>query len=145
MKITLGKLEKSGEDLSAFLGEKLGLELTAEGGEIDIESETNDFKNSQVKTYLKRFLYLRGFKGQYRASADQGSLKILELKLPEDDEEKPKAPEKKEIEKESKQPDISKTEETASKTEETASKTEETASKTEETASKTEETASKTE
>jgi len=144
MKITLGKLEKSGQDLSEFLGEKLGLELTVEHGEIDIEFQRNAFKNSQVKTYLKRYLYLRGFKGQYRAAADQGSLKILELKNPEEDEEKPKAAEKKKIEEESKQPDISKTEETASKTEETASKTEETASKTEETASKTEETASKT-
>ena len=98
MKVSLGTLKDSGDDLVAFLEPRVGTKPSLSGGEIEIEDEEvkEGVKPRHVKTYIKRFLYMKGVRKKYRVFVTGKELTIQEIELGEKEEEekKKKAPEK---------------------------------------------------
>ncbi len=98
MKVALGTLKDKGDDLVAFLEPRVGTKPALSGGEIEIEDEgiREGVKPRQVKTYIKRFLYMNGVRKKYRVFVAGKELTIQEIELGEKaEEEEKKAPEKK--------------------------------------------------
>jgi hypothetical protein len=99
MKVALGTLKDKGDDLVAFLEPRVGTKPSLSGGEIVIEDEAvkEGVRPRQVKTYIKRFLYMNGVRKKYRVFVTGKELTIQEIELGEkaEEEEKKKAPEKK--------------------------------------------------
>ena len=102
MKVVLGTLKGKGEDLAAFLEPRVGTkpELSGDSIEIDDEGVREGVKPRDVKTYIKRFLYMNGVRKNYRVFVAGKELTIQEIELGEKEEEEKekKAPEKKEEE-----------------------------------------------
>ncbi len=97
MKVTLGTLKDKGDDLVAFLEPRVGAKPSLSGGEIVIEDDQvkQGLKPRQVKTYIKRFLYMNGVRKKYRVFVAGKELTIQEIELGEkEEEEEKKAPEK---------------------------------------------------
>ncbi len=98
MKVTLGTLKDKGDDLVAFLEPRVGTKPSLSGGEIEIEDEgvKEGVRPRQVKTYIKRFLYMKGVRKKYRVFVAGKELTIQEIELGEKakEEEEKKAPEK---------------------------------------------------
>lgn len=98
MKVSLGTLKDKGDDLVAFLEPRVGTKPSLSGGEIEIEDEKvkEGVKPRQVKTYVKRFLYMNGVRKKYRVFVAGKELTIQEIEVgeKEEEEEKKKAPEK---------------------------------------------------
>jgi len=98
LKVSLGTLKDSGDDLVAFLEPRVGTKPSLSGGEIEIEDEEvkEGVKPRHVKTYIKRFLYMKGVRKKYRVFVTGKELTIQEIELGEKEEEekKKKAPEK---------------------------------------------------
>ena len=94
MKVTLGTLKDKGDDLVAFLEPRVGTKPTLTGSEIDIEDGQvkEGMKPRQVKTYIKRFLYMNGVKKKYRVFVAGKELTIQEIELGEKEEEEEKKP-----------------------------------------------------
>ncbi len=98
MKVALGTLKDKGDDLVAFLEPRVGTKPALSGGEIEIEDEgvREGVRPRQVKTYIKRFLYMNGVRKKYRVFVAGKELTIQEIELGEKAaEEEKKAPEKK--------------------------------------------------
>ena len=98
MKVALGTLKEKGDDLVAFLEPRVGTKPSLSGGDIEIEDEKvkEGVRPRQVKTYIKRFLYMNGVRAKYRVFVAGKQLTIQEIELGEKEEEekKAKAPEK---------------------------------------------------
>ena len=98
MKVSLGTLKDKGDDLVAFLEPRVGTKPSLSGGEIEIEDEKvkEGVRPRQVKTYVKRFLYMKGVRKKYRVFVAGKELTIQEIEVGEKEEEaeKKKAPEK---------------------------------------------------
>jgi len=98
LKVSLGTLKDKGDDLVAFLEPRVGTKPSLSGGEIEIEDEKvkEGVKPRQVKTYVKRFLYMNGVRKKYRVFVAGKELTIQEIEVgeKEEEEEKKKAPEK---------------------------------------------------
>jgi hypothetical protein len=98
MKVALGTLKDKGDDLVAFLEPRVGVKPSLSGGEIEIEDDQvkKGLKPRQVKTYIKRFLYMNGVRKNYRVFVAGRELTIQEIELGEKgkEEEEEKAPEK---------------------------------------------------
>jgi hypothetical protein len=98
LKVTLGTLKDKGDDLVAFLEPRVGTKPSLSGGEIDIEDKEvkEGVRPRHVKTYIKRFLYMKGVRKKYRVFVAGKELTIQEIELGEKEEEegKKKAPEK---------------------------------------------------
>ena len=98
MKVALGTLKDKGDDLVVFLEPRVGTKPSLSGGEIEIEDEKvkEGVRARQVKTYIKRFLYMNGVRKKYRVFVAGKELTIQEIELgeKEEEEEKKKAPEK---------------------------------------------------
>ena len=100
MKVALGTLKDKGDDLVAFLEPRVGTKPSLSGGEIEIEDDEvkEGVKPRHVKTYIKRFLYMKGVRKNYRVFVTGKELTIQEIELGEKEEEKEekekKAPEK---------------------------------------------------
>ncbi|MDV3277326.1 MAG: hypothetical protein LYZ69_02525 [Nitrososphaerales archaeon] len=90
MKVALGTLKDKGADLLAFLEPRVGTkpELSGESLEIDEASARKGLKPRQVKTYIKRFLYMNGLRKNYRVFVAGKELTVQELELGEEEEEK---------------------------------------------------------
>jgi len=95
MKVVLGTLKDKGELLATFLEPRVGAKPSFSGDviEIDDESVREGVKPRQVKTYVKRFLFMNGVRKNYRVFVAGKELTIQEIELgeEEEEEEKPKA------------------------------------------------------
>jgi hypothetical protein len=98
LKVILGTLKDRGDDLATFLEPRVGTKPSLSGGEIEIEDKgiKEGVRPRQVKTYIKRFLYMNGVRKKYRVFVSGKELTIQEIVLGEKEEEKEKkVPEKK--------------------------------------------------
>jgi len=97
MKVVLGTLKNKGDELVAFLEPRVGAKPSLSGDAIEIEDgEVKEgVKPRQVKTYIKRFLYMNGVRKNYRVFVAGKELTIQEIELGEEEEEEKKKPEKK--------------------------------------------------
>lgn len=98
MKVTLGTLKDKGSDLASFLEPRVGAKPSLSGGAIEIDDGTlrEGVKPRQVKTYIKRFLYMNGVRKKYRVFVSGKELTIQEIVLGEEKEEEEKEKEEKE-------------------------------------------------
>jgi hypothetical protein len=102
MKVVLGTLKGKGEELATFLEPRVGTkpEVSGDSIEIDDEGVREGVKPRHVKTYIKRFLYMKGVRKNYRVFVAGKELTVQEIELGEEEEEEKakekKAPEKKE-------------------------------------------------
>jgi len=95
LKITLGTLKDEGEELSAFLEPRVGAKLSVSSDSIEIEdgSIRAGVRPRHVKTYIKRFMYIKGIRKNFRVFVSGGELTIQEIELgKEEEEEKEKKP-----------------------------------------------------
>jgi hypothetical protein len=90
MKITLGTLKDKGEDLAAFLEPRVGMKpsLAGEALEIDDEGIRKGVRPRDVKTYIKRFMFMKGVRKNYRVFVSGKELTIQEIELGEKEESK---------------------------------------------------------
>ena len=93
MKISLGTLKDKGEDLASFLEPRVGTKPSLSGDSIEIEDETvrEGVRPRQVKTYIKRFMYMNGVRKKYRVFVAGKELTIQEIELGKEEKEKAKA------------------------------------------------------
>jgi hypothetical protein len=100
LKVTLGTLKDKGDELVTFLEPRVGGKPSLEGGAIEIDDGAvrEGVKPRQVKTYIKRFLYMKGVRKNYRVFVSGKDLTVQEIVLGEEEEkeEKEEKPEKKE-------------------------------------------------
>lgn len=89
MKITLGTFKDQGEELAAFLEPRVGAKPSVSGGALEVEdgSIRDGVKPRQVKTYIKRFMYMKGVKKNYRVFVAGKELTIQEIELGKKEEE----------------------------------------------------------
>ena len=89
MKVVLGTLKNKGEELATFLEPRVGAKPSVSGGEIEIEDDSlrEGVHPRQVKTYIKRFLYMNGVRKNYRVFVAGKELTIQEIVLGEEKEE----------------------------------------------------------
>jgi hypothetical protein len=85
VKINLGKLKNKGSDIGEFLQEKLGVIPTFEGGSITVGNEDQPVKISNVKTYLKRYIHIKGLKNEARVLVENGEVNIVQSKRVEEE------------------------------------------------------------
>ena len=92
MKVVLGTLKDKGELLATFLEPRVGAKPSVSGDaiEIDDESVREGVKPRQVKTYIKRFLFMNGVRKNYRVFVAGKELTIQEIELEEEEEEEKK-------------------------------------------------------
>jgi len=109
LKVTLGTLKDKGEELATFLEPRVGGKPSLEGGAIEIDdgSVREGVKPRQVKTYIKRFLYMNGVRKKYRVFVSGKELTVQEIVLGEE-EEKEKKEEKEEKKEEAPKPEEAK-------------------------------------
>jgi hypothetical protein len=90
LKVALGTFKDKGDDLAAFLEPRVGTKPSLSGDSIEIEdgSVREGVKPRQVKTYIKRFLYMNGVRKKYRVFVAGKELTIQEIELGEEEEEK---------------------------------------------------------
>ncbi len=96
MKVALGTLKNKGEELATFLEPRVGAKPSLSGDAIEIDDGNvrEGVKPRQVKTYIKRFLYMNGVRKNYRVFVSGKELTIQEIELGEKEEEEEKKPEK---------------------------------------------------
>lgn len=92
MKVALGTLKDKGDALVAFLEPRVGTKPSLSGDSIEIEdgSLREGVKPRQVKTYIKRFLYMNGVRKKYRVFVAGKELTVQEIEVGEKEEEKEK-------------------------------------------------------
>jgi ribosomal protein S20 len=84
MEIQLGNLKNKSADLVKFLEEKAGIKSSASDDKVSIEGEV---RKSDVKTYLKRFLYVNKSREDHKISVDGDTIKVLSVEMEEEEEE----------------------------------------------------------
>jgi sRNA-binding protein len=104
MKINLGTLKDKGDELVSFLEPRVGVKpsLSGDSVEIDDEGVRKGVRPRDVKTYIKRFLFMKGVRKNYRVFVSGKELTVQEIELGEEEEakaeekpkEEPKAEEK---------------------------------------------------
>jgi hypothetical protein len=94
LKIALGTLKEKGDELAAFLEPRVGAKPSLSGDAIEIEDEglREGVRPRHVKTYIKRFLYMKGVRKNYRVFVAGKELTIQEIELGEEEEEEKKKP-----------------------------------------------------
>ncbi|MDG6900198.1 MAG: hypothetical protein JRM88_06520 [Nitrososphaerota archaeon] len=97
MKVTLGTLKGKGDELATFLEPRVGVKPSVSGDSMEIEDESvrEGVKPRQVKTYIKRFLFMNGVRKKYRVFVSGKELTIQEVVLGEEPEEEKEEKEKK--------------------------------------------------
>jgi len=98
LKVVLGTLKDKGEQLATFLEPRVGAKPSVSGDAIEIEDESirEGVRPRQVKTYIKRFLYMNGVRKNYRVFVAGKELTIQEIVLGEKEEEEEEKPAPKE-------------------------------------------------
>ena len=96
MKVTLGTFKDKGDELVAFLEPRVGTKPSLSGDAIEIEdgSLRAGVRPRQVKTYIKRFLFMMGVWKKYRVFVSGKELTIQEIEVGEEEEKKEKEKEK---------------------------------------------------
>ena len=94
MKVALGTFKDKGDELVAFLEPRVGTRPSLSGDSIEIEdgSLRAGVKPRQVKTYIKRFLFMNGVRKKYRIFVAGKELTIQEIEVGEEEEKEKKAP-----------------------------------------------------
>jgi len=89
LKVILGTLKQKGEELVKFLEPRVGTKpsLSDDSVEIDDGSVRKGVRPRQVKTYIKRFLYINDLRKNYRVFVHGRELTVQELELGEKEEE----------------------------------------------------------
>ena len=92
MKVTLGTFKDKGDELVAFLEPRVGTKPSLSGDAIEIEdgSLRAGVRPRQVKTYIKRFLFMNGVRKKYRVFVSGKELTIQEIEIGEEEEAKEK-------------------------------------------------------
>ncbi|MDG6902030.1 MAG: hypothetical protein JRM80_08730 [Nitrososphaerota archaeon] len=94
MKVALGTFKDKGDELAAFLEPRVGTKPSRSGDSIEIEdgSVRAGVNPRQVKTYIKRFLYMSGVRKKYRVFVAGKELTIQEIEVGEEEERKAPSP-----------------------------------------------------
>ena len=89
MKIVLGTLKDKGDELATFLEPRLGTKLTVSGDSLEVEvgSIRAGVRPRNVKTYIKRFIFMKGVRKNYRVFVSGGELTIQEIELGKEEKE----------------------------------------------------------
>ena len=92
MKISLGTIKDQGEELAAFLEPRVGVKPSISGDALELEdgSIREGVRPRHVKTYIKRFMYMKGVKKKYRVFVSGKELTIQEIELGEEEEKEEK-------------------------------------------------------
>jgi hypothetical protein len=92
LKVDLGTFKDKGDELAAFLEPRVGTKPSLSGSSIEIEdgSVKVGVRPRHVKTYIKRFLYMKGVRKKYRVFVAGKELTIQEIEVGEEEEEKEK-------------------------------------------------------
>ena len=92
MKINLGTIKDQGEELAVFLEPRVGVKPSVSGDTLEVEegSIREGVRPRHVKTYIKRFMYMRGVKKKYRVFVSGKELTIQEIELGEEEEKEEK-------------------------------------------------------
>ncbi len=92
MKINLGTIKDQGEELAAFLEPRVGVKPSVSGDTLEVEdgSIREGVRPRHVKTYIKRFMYMKGVKKKYRVFVSGKELTIQEIELGEEEEKEEK-------------------------------------------------------
>jgi len=98
LKISLGNLKDQGEELAAFLEPRVGAKPSVSGDTLEVEdgSIREGVRPRHVKTYIKRFMYMKGMKKNHRVFVSGKELTIQEIELGEEKEEEKKEKKEKE-------------------------------------------------
>jgi hypothetical protein len=99
LKVALGTFKDKGNELAAFLEPRVGAKPSLSGDSIEIEDEgvREGVRPRQVKTYIKRFLYMNGVRKKYRVFVSGKELTIQEIELGEEEEKEASAKKLKEV------------------------------------------------
>jgi hypothetical protein len=103
MKIILGTFKDEGEELAEFLEPRLGAKPAVGGGELTVDDDSikKTVRARHVKTYVKRFLWKKGERKNYRVLVEGKELRLIELEPSEAEvEERKKIEEREEAKKE---------------------------------------------
>lgn len=97
LKINVGTLKDQKEDLASFLEPRVGTKPSVSGDAIEVEdgSIRKGVRPRHVKTYIKRFMHMKGLRQKYRVFVAGSELTIQEIELSEKEEEEKKEAEKK--------------------------------------------------
>lgn len=92
MKIRLGNLKDQGEELAAFLEPRVGVKPSVSGDALEVEdgSIREGVRPRHVKTYIKRFMYMKGVRKKFRVFVSGKELTIQEIELSEEEEKEEK-------------------------------------------------------
>jgi sRNA-binding protein len=92
LKISLGTIKDQGEELAAFLEPRVGVKPSVSGDTLEVEdgSMREGVRPRHVKTYIKRFMYMKGVKRKYRVFVSGKELTIQEIELGEEEEKEEK-------------------------------------------------------
>jgi len=92
LKIALGTIKDQGEELASFLEPRLGVKPSVSGDALEVEdgSIREGVRPRHVKTYIKRFMYMKGVKKKYRVFVSGKELTIQEIELGEEEEKEEK-------------------------------------------------------
>jgi hypothetical protein len=92
LKISLGTLKDQGDELAVFLEPRVGAKPSVSGDalEVDDDSIREGVRPRHVKTYIKRFMYMKGVKKNYRVFVSGKELTIQEIELGEEEKEEEK-------------------------------------------------------
>jgi hypothetical protein len=92
LKISLGTLKDQGDELAVFLEPRVGAKPSVSGDalEVDDDSIREGVRPRHVKTYIKRFMYMKGVKKKYRVFVSGKELTIQEIELGEEEKEEEK-------------------------------------------------------
>jgi hypothetical protein len=131
MKVALGTFKDKGEELATFLEPRVGAKPSVSGDAIEIEdgSLRDGVRPRHVKTYIKRFLYMKGVRKNYRVFVQGKELTIQEIELGEKEEEEEEKPEAKAEEAKPEEPEAPKEAEEEPKAEAKAEKPKKAAAK----------------
>ena len=100
MKIILGTFKDNAAELAEFLEPRLGAKPEVSGGEISVgdDSIKKTVNTRHVKTYVKRFLWKKGERKNYRVLVEGKELRLIELEPSEAEKEEREKLEEKEKE-----------------------------------------------
>jgi sRNA-binding protein len=98
MKIILGTFKENGDELAEFLEPRVGAKPQVSGGELAIDDDSikKTVKARHVKTYVKRFLWKKGERRNYRVLVEGKELRLIELEPSEAEQEERKKKEERE-------------------------------------------------
>jgi len=98
MKIVLGTFKDEGKELADFLEPRVGAKLEVSGGELTVDDDSikKTVRARHVKTYVKRFLWKKGERRNYRVLVSGKELTLIELEPSEAEEEERKKREERE-------------------------------------------------